>query len=49
VSHLFGRNGQITGDILAEAAGFELIIVCDKNMRYQQNLADRAMAILELY
>lgn len=39
------------GDLLreAEAAGFELLIICDKNLRYQQNLAARRLAILELW
>jgi hypothetical protein len=39
------------GDLLreAEAAGFDLLIVCDKNLFYQQNLADRRLAILELW
>ena len=29
------------GDLLreAEAAGFDLLIICDKNLRHQQNLA----------
>jgi hypothetical protein len=31
------------GDLLvaAEAAGFDVVITADKNMRYQQNLAGR--------
>ena len=31
------------GDLLrsAEAEGFELLIMCDTNMRYQQNLSTR--------
>ena len=39
------------GDLLreAEAAGFELLIICDKNLRYQQNLKGRRIAILELW
>ena len=32
----------------AELAGFDLFVICDKNLRYQQNLADRRLAILEL-
>ena len=31
----------------AEAAGFDLLIICDKNLRHQQNLAGRRLAILE--
>ena len=39
------------GDLLtaADSAGFELFIICDKNMRYQQNLAGRKIAVLELW
>lgn len=39
------------GDLLsaAESAGFELFVICDKNMRYQQNLQGRTLAILELW
>ncbi|MGO9340751.1 MAG: hypothetical protein ACLPY1_25025 [Terracidiphilus sp.] len=38
------------GDLLnaAEEAGFELLLTTDKNMRYQQNLAWRKIAILVL-
>jgi hypothetical protein len=39
------------GDLLrvAEAAGFDLLIICDKNLQHQQNLAARKLAILELW
>jgi hypothetical protein len=39
------------GDLLdaAEEAGFELLIICDKNMRHQQNLDGRKFRILELW
>lgn len=39
------------GDLLreAESAGFDLFIICDKNLRHQQNLAGRRLAILELW
>ena len=39
------------GDLLqvTEAAGFDLFIICDKNLRHQQNLAGRRLAILELW
>ena len=30
----------------AEAAGFEILLTTDKNMRYQQNLADRKIAFV---
>jgi predicted nuclease of predicted toxin-antitoxin system len=33
----------------AEAGGFALVIVADKNLRHQQNLAKRRIAILELW
>ncbi|HMJ89593.1 MAG TPA: hypothetical protein VK530_07235 [Candidatus Acidoferrum sp.] len=33
----------------AEDAGFFLMIICDKNLRYQQNLSARKIAILELW
>jgi hypothetical protein len=38
------------GDLLtaAEANGFDLIVSTDKNVRHQQNLADRRLAILVL-
>jgi hypothetical protein len=32
----------------AEQAGFALFLTTDKNMRYQQNLADRTIAIVVL-
>ena len=36
------------GDLLsaAEAAGFEVFLTTDKNMRYQQNLAGRTIAVV---
>jgi hypothetical protein len=38
------------GDLLeaAEAAGFDLLITTDKNLRFQQNLTGRRIAILVL-
>lgn len=38
------------GDLLseAEAAGFQVMVTTDKNLRYQQNLADRKIAIVVL-
>jgi hypothetical protein len=38
------------GDLLAEAerAGFQLFITTDQNLRYQQNLQNRQIAILVL-
>ena len=39
------------GDLLreADAAGFDLLIICDKNLRHQQNLAGWRLGILELW
>jgi hypothetical protein len=44
-------RGLSNGDLLrlAEQQMFQLIVVADKNMRYQQNLANRNIAILELW
>ena len=46
-----GWGGISNGDLLetAEREGFEVFIVADKNLRYQQNLSGRRMAILELW
>jgi len=46
-----GMAGRENGDVLtvAEQRGFDLFVVADKNLRYQQNLAGRRIAILELW
>jgi len=46
-----GWGGISNGDLLelAEANGFDLFIIADKNLRYQQNLTGRKLAILELW
>jgi hypothetical protein len=46
-----GWRGISNGDLLAaaESAGFDLFILADKNLRYQQNLTGRRLAILELW
>jgi predicted nuclease of predicted toxin-antitoxin system len=46
-----GWSGNSNGDLLAKAEreGFEVFIVADKNLRYQQNLSGRRIAILELW
>jgi hypothetical protein len=38
------------GDLLkaAEGAGFQMLLTTDKNMRYQQNLVGRKLAVLVL-
>lgn len=44
-----GWNGIRNGDLLQRAeAEFDLFITSDQNIRYQQNLAGRRIAILEL-
>ncbi len=40
------RNGDLL--TAAEDAGFDILLTTDKNMRYQQNLAGRKIAIVVL-
>ena len=40
------QNGELLN--AAEAAGFDVLVTTDKNMRYQQNLAGRKIAIIVL-
>jgi hypothetical protein len=40
------KNGELID--VAEADGFAILITADKNLRYQQNLAARRIAIIEL-
>jgi hypothetical protein len=42
-----GWSTLSNGDLLAaaEAAGFDLLVTTDQNLRYQQNLANRRLAI----
>ncbi|HEY5233353.1 MAG TPA: hypothetical protein VIK59_04035 [Verrucomicrobiae bacterium] len=46
-----GWSGISNGDLLdkAEREGFQVFILADKNLRYQQNLSERRIAILELW
>ena len=46
-----GCGGLGNGELLnrAEADGFELLIVADKNFQHQQNLTGRHIAVLELW
>lgn len=46
-----GWGSISNGDLLdaAERAGFNLFIIADKHLRYQQNLARRRIASLELW
>ncbi len=48
---LQGWTGFKNGVLLtaAENAGFDIFILADKNLRYQQNLTGRKLAILELW
>ena len=34
---------------LAEQDGFEILVTCDKNLRYQQNLTGRKIALVVLW
>jgi hypothetical protein len=45
-----GWDTLSNGDLLAEAerAGFEVFLTADKNIRYQQNLAGRKIAVVVL-
>jgi hypothetical protein len=40
------QNGELIAT--AEAAGFEVFVTTDKNLKYQQNLTSRALAIVVL-
>ena len=40
------RNGELLDT--AEAAGFDVFVTTDRNIRYQQNLTDRKMAVVVL-
>ena len=44
-----GLAGTVNGALLAKLEGnFDVFITADKNLRYQQNLSDRNLAIIEL-
>ena len=45
-----GWAGLTNGDLIraAEEAGFEVMITCDQNISYQQNLAGRRLALVVL-
>ena len=40
------KNGELLE--IAEKSGFEVLVTSDKNLRYQQNLSKRRIAIIEL-
>jgi hypothetical protein len=46
-----GWGGISNGELLAtaEQAGFDCLVIADKNLRYQQNLKGRRLAIIELW
>ncbi len=44
-----GWNGLKNGELLARTEGkHDVFVIADKNLRYQQNLVDRRLAIVEL-
>jgi hypothetical protein len=44
-----GFGGSENGELLKLLDGnFDVFIMCDKNLRYQQNLANRQIGIIEL-
>jgi predicted nuclease of predicted toxin-antitoxin system len=49
-AHERGWSTMKNGDLLAaaEAEGFEVLVTTDTNLRYQQNLASRALAVVVL-
>jgi predicted nuclease of predicted toxin-antitoxin system len=48
-AHEMGWSDLSNGELLAESEGsFDLLITTDKNLRYQQNLSGRRLAILVL-
>lgn len=49
-AHELGWSQLKNGELLdaAEAGGFDVLITSDKNLRFQQNLSSRRIAIIEL-
>lgn len=45
-----GWQGMANGELLdaAEEAGFDLLLTCDQNVRYQQNFTNRKLAVVIL-
>jgi hypothetical protein len=44
-----GWGSMKNGELIARADGsFDVFVTCDKNLKYQQNLKNRTIAILEL-
>lgn len=50
ISRDIGWGELANGDLIrsAEEAGFAILITCDRNIRYQQNLSTRTIALIEL-
>ncbi|HEY1931893.1 MAG TPA: hypothetical protein VGG99_07775 [Acetobacteraceae bacterium] len=50
ISRDLGWERLANGDLIrsAEQAGFTILITCDRNIRYQQNLSGRRIALIEL-
>lgn len=46
-----GWKGRENGELLdgAEGAGFDVLIIADKNLRHQQNLGGRRIALVEVW
>jgi uncharacterized protein DUF5615 len=46
-----GWKGRENGELLAaaEQAGFDVLVIADKNLRHQQNLTGRRLALVELW
>ena len=46
-----GWKGRENGELLdaAEQAGFDVLVIADKNLRHQQNLQGRRIALVELW
>ena len=49
-ARLHGWEELANGDLIeaAQSAGFEVLVTTDKNIRYQQNLKDRQIAVVVL-
>ena len=46
-----GWKGLENGELLAaaERSGFDVLVIADKNLRYQQNLSNFRIALVELW
>jgi len=46
-----GWKGRENGELLdaAERSGFDVLVIADKNLRHQQNLHGRRIALVELW